>query len=83
MTIAPVIWGNVFNIWYGLVYDAHSQLLPSGERICYVGLDCYKNAYILSAITSTLGIGLSLWVVFWDNRRKEKLKEAEHGGRVD
>jgi hypothetical protein len=79
MTIAPVIWGNIFNIWYGMVYDAHSEVLESGERVCYQGLDCYRNAYIFSAICSVFGIGVSLWVVYWDNRKKEKARLMEHG----
>jgi hypothetical protein len=83
MTIAPVIWGNIFNIWYGTVYDAHSEILESGERICYMGLDCYKNAYIFTVIASACGIGVSLWVVFWDTRRKERLRQEEHSGRLD
>lgn len=45
MTLAPVISGNIFNLFYGIVFDSHSNKLPSGERQCSDGLDCYRNSY--------------------------------------
>ncbi|RQM07884.1 hypothetical protein DH86_00000769, partial [Scytalidium sp. 3C] len=46
MTLSPVISGNVFNLFYGLVFDRQSVVLPNGARSCTEGLHCYRNAYV-------------------------------------
>lgn len=63
MTLAPVVSGNVFNLFYGLVFDAHSIILPGGERECNDGLECYRNAYIVTIAACVLGFGVSLWSI--------------------
>ena len=83
MTIAPVIWGNIFNLLYGAVFDAHSITLPGGDMVCSQGLTCYKNAYFATTIASVVGIGASLGAVYRDGRRMKQAREFSHGGRLD
>ncbi|ODA78478.1 hypothetical protein RJ55_05859 [Drechmeria coniospora] len=44
MTLAPVISSNVFNLFYGTIYDKHSTIEPGGKRSCHDGIDCYPIA---------------------------------------
>ncbi|TAQ90999.1 hypothetical protein B7494_g598 [Chlorociboria aeruginascens] len=46
MTFAPVVSGNVFNIWYGVVYDRNSVENGDG-RVCTEGADCYRRINLL------------------------------------
>lgn len=73
MTLAPVVSGNVFNIFYGLVYDSHSEILPGGERQCDEGLVCYRSAYIVTIGACVLGLVVSLWSI--QHAHGKKLKE--------
>lgn len=82
MTFAPVVSGNVYNLFYGSVYDAHSEKLPSGERSCSEGLSCYRAAYYVTFVSSILGI----LACFWGIRHQHVLKkreEEEHEGHRD
>ncbi|KAH8194839.1 hypothetical protein TruAng_010992 [Truncatella angustata] len=73
MTLSPVISSNIFNIFYGLVFDAHSVVEPDGSRDCTEGLECYRSAYIVTICACALGVVVSLAVI-WVQRR-EQLKE--------
>lgn len=82
MTIAPVISGNIFNLFYGSVYDKHSVVLPGGERECLDGLDCYRSAYWVTLGACTLGLAVSLWSIRYAHAKhvrehKEHLAERE------
>ena len=48
MTLAPVVSGNIFNLFYGAIYDSHSVVEPDGQRSCELGLQCYQTAYYLT-----------------------------------
>ncbi|KAL2888094.1 putative membrane protein YMR155W [Ceratocystis lukuohia] len=50
MTLAPVASGNVFNMFYGMVYDAHSAREDDGLNVCAEGLSCYRDAYKLTLV---------------------------------
>jgi MFS family permease len=63
MTMAPVFSGNIFNIFYGVVFDAHSTILPNGVRQCGEGLECYRNAYLVTIAACALGLIISLWSI--------------------
>jgi len=69
MTVAPVIWGNIFNLLYGAVFDAHSKTLPNGDMQCDAGLDCYRTAYIVTAVAALVGILGAFGAVLRDTRR--------------
>jgi MFS family permease len=75
MTLAPVVTGNVFNLLYGSILDAHSVKRPGGEHgnelICDEGKACYSSAYWITLFASIVGICWSLWCI-----RTEKVEKA-------
>src|SRR4051812_48534435 len=79
MTLSPVISGNVFNLFYGIVYDRHSVLNGDGERECTDGLACYRSAYLVTVVACLLGLAVSLWSIQYTHRLRqdEKLKDLE------
>lgn len=78
MTLSPVISGNIFNLFYGRVFDSHSIVGPDGDRTCPDGLDCYKNAYFM-----TLGAcGLGLLTTLWTIRHQHVAREREDNKTV-
>ncbi|KAI9055003.1 hypothetical protein LZ554_002145 [Drepanopeziza brunnea f. sp. 'monogermtubi'] len=80
MTMSPVISGNVFNLFYGTVYDSHSILKPNGERECTEGLACYRSAYVVTIFSCLAGLALSLWSI-WHSHQKREKEEKEYGER--
>jgi hypothetical protein len=82
MTLAPVVSGNIYNIFYGEVYDSHSQIQPGGERSCDEGLTCYKAAYYLTFVSSILGILACFWGIRHEHTTKRRA-EQEHEARHD
>lgn len=77
LTLAPVISGNVFNLFYGMVYDKHSKEAEEGHLICDEGLDCYRNAYVVTIVSCVLAVGISLWCIrhAWVRKERERLAE--------
>jgi MFS family permease len=63
MTLSPVISGNVFNLFYGIVFDRHSIIGPGGERSCPDGLECYWAAYLVTLGACGLGFVVTLLVI--------------------
>lgn len=80
MTLSPVISGNVFNLFYGAVYDSHSIIKDGGERECLDGLTCYRSAYFVTVVACLLGFFISLFAI-WNTQRMRKaearLRELE------
>ncbi|KAG4422507.1 hypothetical protein IFR04_004408 [Cadophora malorum] len=72
MTLSPVISGNVFNLFYGFVFDKHSIVKPGGERECTEGLACYRSAYLITVFACLAGLGVSLWSIWYTHRLREK-----------
>lgn len=72
MTLAPVLWGNVFNLAYGGIFDKHSKPMPGGSLICEDGLDCYKGAYWFTFASSLVGIIVCLYSVWHEKQAKAK-----------
>ncbi|KAH8167851.1 hypothetical protein CIB48_g362 [Xylaria polymorpha] len=64
MTLAPVISGNIFNLLYGFVLDAHSVVEADGKRRCEEGIECYRSAYAVTLSSCGLGLGVTLWVIW-------------------
>ena len=75
MMLAPILSSQVFNVWYGATYDAHSDVQPSGERVCFEGLSCYRNAYWATLASSVLGVLVSLWAIA---RRPAERPQKDH-----
>lgn len=63
MTLSPVISGNIFNTFYGLVYDRHSVVDADGGRFCPDGIECYRSAYLVTLAACGLGLITTLWVI--------------------
>ncbi|KKZ64156.1 hypothetical protein EMCG_01504 [[Emmonsia] crescens] len=68
MCFSPVIWGNIFNLMYGSIYDTHSIVLPDGERDCREGLKCYSTSYIITFYAGLAGAAITLWTI-WHERQ--------------
>ncbi|KAI9793801.1 MAG: hypothetical protein M1833_000524 [Piccolia ochrophora] len=79
MCLAAVVFGNLFNLIYGTIFDHHSIILPTGARDCPQGLPCYRNAYVVTLIASLLGVVLSLWSIRTEHRRKRGGKAIDDG----
>ena len=82
MTLAPIVFGNIFNLIYGRIYDRNSIILPDGQRDCREGLYCYQGAYWVTLSASLVGIVVSLWSIHHDwvgkaKRRKEWDRDRE------
>ena len=81
MTLAPIIFGNVFNISYGKIFDRHSITKPDGSQECLDGLSCYSAAYwvtLAAGLASVLG---TLWTIWHEDRvhdRFEKSRRMRH-----
>lgn len=63
MAIATAIGGNLFNLLYGRIYDAHSIRDTTGSMTCIVGRQCYRSAYHVAFGAATLGVCCCLWSI--------------------
>lgn len=78
MTIAPVISGNVFNLFYGAAFDSNSTVEPDGNRNCQAGLECYRAAYYVTLVSSILGILACFWGIHGEHvKKRRELDEYE------
>ncbi|KAI3402267.1 hypothetical protein diail_197 [Diaporthe ilicicola] len=79
MTMSPVVSGNVFNLFYGMVFDHHSVVGPNGERSCVEGLQCYRSAYLVTLGACLVGFVLTLFVIrhqYFQRQREAKSKDG-------
>jgi len=81
MTLSPVISGNIFNLFYGVVFDSHSIVGPDGERSCPDGLDCYRNAYFVTLAACGVGIVVTLSTI--RHQYLQRLREEGKGAAED
>ncbi|KAF2401719.1 MFS general substrate transporter [Trichodelitschia bisporula] len=77
MTLAPVVFGNIFNLAYGAVFDGHSRAEPDGELICQLGLECYRRAYGITILASGVGILVSVGSAWRDRGRWTPVPEVD------
>lgn len=80
MTLSPVISGNIFNLFYGMVFDKHSIVKDGGERECTEGLNCYRAAYLVTGVACLLGLVVSLWSIWYTHRlrqEEERIQDLE------
>lgn len=80
MTLSPVISGNIFNLFYGMVFDKHSIVKDGGERECTEGLYCYHSAYLVTAVACVVGLVVNLWSIRYTHRlreEEERLRDLE------
>ncbi|KAI1658437.1 MFS general substrate transporter [Daldinia decipiens] len=78
MTLSPVISSNIFNLFYGSVFDAHSIIDKDGVRSCVDGLECYWAAYLVTLAACGLGFVVTLWVIW----HQHKTRLAESAGKA-
>lgn len=64
ITIAPIIFGNIFNAFFGFVYDHHSVKNKDGVMECNQGLDCYRSAYLVTLVASVMAVGISFMSIW-------------------
>ncbi|KAF2010463.1 MFS general substrate transporter [Aaosphaeria arxii CBS 175.79] len=81
MTLAPVVSGNIYNLFYGAVYDSHSGVQRGGERSCDKGAVCYRAAYYVTFVSSILGILACFWGIRHEHVLKRKAEEEHEGHR--
>lgn len=81
MTLSPVITSNIFNIFYGKIYDQHSVVQPNGERSCLDGLECYRSAYDATLFACAGGLVITLWVI--RHQHNQLLHENSKGEEED
>ncbi|KAF4982917.1 hypothetical protein FZEAL_1545 [Fusarium zealandicum] len=81
LTMAPVISSNIFNLFYGKVYDRHSIVEPDGERSCLQGLECYRSAYWATLVACLAGSVITLWGI--RHQRAKHLRENNKGEEED
>ena len=79
MTLAPILFGNIFNLVYGGVYDSHSTVVGGKDRhrSCDGGVECYRSAYLVTMAASVVGVVLSLWSIRHDYLGKLKRAKRE------
>ncbi|KAF1835946.1 MFS general substrate transporter [Decorospora gaudefroyi] len=75
MTLAPVVSGNVYNLFYGAVYDSNSVVEPDGQRACELGLACYRTAYFVTLTSSLLGVFACFWGIYAERVRISRALE--------
>lgn len=80
MTLSPVISGNIFNLFYGLVLDAHSVIEADGKRRCEQGIECYRSAYVVTLSACGLGLVVTLWVIWHQARVRKNETGKGHAG---
>lgn len=73
MTLSPVVSSNVFNLFYGAVFDAHSVVEPDGSRTCTDGIECYRAAYLVTLFACVIGFFTTMWVI-WHQRQARLLE---------
>ncbi|KAK3991347.1 major facilitator superfamily domain-containing protein [Cladorrhinum sp. PSN332] len=74
MTLSPVLSGNIFNLFYGYVFDSHVILGDDGDRMCPDGLDCYQKAYFVTLGACGLGLAVTLMTIIRERQRVEEDK---------
>lgn len=82
MTLAPVVSGNIYNLFYGAVYDSNSVIEPDGSRGCELGVGCYRTAYYVTLVSSILGIFACFWGI-WTEHNRNRRELEEHEGHRD
>ena len=72
MTLGPALFGEIFNIVYGKIYDAHSITSGQDNTLeCDEGKYCYQTAYWI-----TLGAGLISMIAILCVIVHRRIKEA-------
>ncbi|KAL8693734.1 MAG: hypothetical protein Q9218_001479 [Villophora microphyllina] len=82
MTLSPIVFGNIFNLLYGRIYDHHSYV-HDGHRTCLEGLECYRRAYWMTLGGSLLAVVISLWSIRYAGVKQMRRNQAERNETRD
>ena len=84
MTLSAILFGNIFNLAYGRIYDQHSHVDEEGNLVCYEGRLCYKDAYWLTFAVAVAAAVLALWCIRHRQVTQEKeAKRRESGEHLE
>lgn len=78
MTMAPIISGNMFNLFYGLVYDAHSVIGKDGDRECDLGIECYRKAYLVTLVACVTALVVALGSIWHEAERRRMEAKSKY-----
>ncbi|KAM0380376.1 hypothetical protein ACHAPK_000973 [Fusarium culmorum] len=78
ITMAPVFSSNIFNLFYGKIYDAHSVVGKNGELSCLDGLQCYRSAYWVTLLSCCAGTGITLWAIRHRHAKHQRAMNKGH-----
>ena len=76
MTLSAIVGGNIFNLLYGRIFDAHSIIKDDGSRVCLEGLQCYSHAYWITFGGSLIGMTLALISIRHDHKKKWRARKG-------
>ncbi|KAI8455055.1 hypothetical protein BY996DRAFT_8470500, partial [Phakopsora pachyrhizi] len=63
LNLAPLLTGQIFNISFGRIYDHHQGKSEDGKYlVCKIGTECYRTAFGVTAVASSLALGLSIYL---------------------
>ncbi|KAI8447082.1 major facilitator superfamily domain-containing protein [Phakopsora pachyrhizi] len=90
LNLAPLLTGQIFNISFGRIYDHHRGKSEDGKYlVCKIGTECYRTAFGVTAVASSLALGLSIYLGITvskstniDTRRKFSGGDEEENRRL-
>ncbi|WFD32533.1 hypothetical protein MSPP1_003581 [Malassezia sp. CBS 17886] len=62
ISLAPVVGGNVYNLLFGYIYDAHVPPDSRSHR-CLEGDACYRGVFVVTTIGCVVAFGVSLVLI--------------------
>ncbi|KAH9811603.1 major facilitator superfamily domain-containing protein [Melampsora americana] len=72
LNLAPVFAGQIFNLSFGQIYDAHTRINPiPNQLICMQGQSCFREAFRMTIVSCGIACFLAGVLVF--RNRKGKL----------
>lgn len=79
MTLGPAVFGEIFNIIYGKVYDANSEKQKDSDTLeCDAGKYCYQIAYTITLVAGIISMLAILWcIVHRRTKERELLREEQ------
>ncbi|RPB11754.1 MFS general substrate transporter [Morchella conica CCBAS932] len=78
MTVSAIISGQIFNMFYGRIYDDHSNVTPEGTRECTLGLECYRDSYWITLGAVLIGLVLALMTIQRNRRLAVQAGNVRH-----
>jgi hypothetical protein len=77
MTLGPALFGEIFNLIYGAIYDHHSITRPGGALECTQGKYCYQAAYWVTFAASVTVMAMTLAVMKHRSVKEDRLEKQD------